>query len=338
MKKVKSVPVISKTRKKQIPSLHKMTDTVERRRKLEEALQNRDTRLIVVEITGGSVIAIAALLGNILLCLAILKVRALRKIQNYYIVALAMSDFLLTLLGVSFSLTAATLGRWPFDDTICQIQGTLAYFFTCFSLLNITLIALHRYVKMVRSVSLYQKIYSKKNVLLSIGVCGIFCGVFTIPFVLQKFCFHPGILICFPCKSEDAKEQALLFGSYAVVISMSFPVIIFCYYKVFRKVRAHFAQIADSTLHEDALKSFAEEVKITKILFAVMIAFLLCWSPVATIESLDTLGGGYILQRQVYLIATFAGAANLAINPVIYGLMQKQFRDAYKKVLKCTKN
>lgn len=110
---------------------------------------------------------------------------------------------------------------------------------------------------------------------------------------------------------------------------------VFCYYKVFRKVRAHFAQIADSTLHVDTTRSYKEEVKITKILFAILVTFLVCWTPAFTFEILGTLRGDYKLQRQVYLIMFYTGAANCAINPVIYGLMQKQFRDAYRKVLKC---
>lgn len=110
---------------------------------------------------------------------------------------------------------------------------------------------------------------------------------------------------------------------------------VFCYYKVFRKVRAHFAQIADSTLHVDTMRSYKEEVKITKILFAILGAFLVCWTPAFTFEILGTLRGDYKLQRQVYLVMFYTGAANCAINPVIYGLMQKHFRDSYIKVLKC---
>lgn len=308
---------------------------MERKKIIEDDLKNRETWVITVEFTAASVVVAAALIGNMLLCAAIHRFRALRTIQNYYIVTLAISDFLLTLLCVTLALVVMILGRWPFGDTICQIQGSLIYYCASFSLLNMTLIALNRYVKMVRSVNIYQKIYTKKNVLLSITVCGIFSGVFIIPYVWQKFCFHPGILACFACKSEDAKEQALILAPYSVLMAVTYPVMLFCYYKVFRKVRAHFAQIADSTLHEDIQKSMAEEIKITKILFAALMAFLICWTPAFTIEYLGTLQGEYTLKRQVYLILSFTGAANAAVNPLIYGLAQRRFRQAYRKVLTC---
>ncbi|XP_078370663.1 histamine H2 receptor-like [Oculina patagonica] len=312
-----------------------MDNALGRKKSIEEDLKNRETWLIAVEFTSASMVVTVALIGNMLLCAAIYRFRALRTIQNYYIVALAISDLLSTLLCVSLALVVGILGRWPFGDTICQTQGSLTYYFASFSLLNMTLIAVNRYVKMVRSVNIYQRIYTKNNVLLSIVVCGIFSGVFIIPYVWQKFCFHPGIMACFPCKGESKKEQARLIGPYSVFIAVTFPVVFFSYYKVFRKVRNHFAQIADSTLHENIQKSFAEEAKITKILFAVLVAFLICWIPGFTIEFLGILQGEYTLKRQVYLILSFTGAANAAINPMIYGLTQKRFRQAYKKVLTC---
>lgn len=78
-----------------------------------------------------------------------------------------------------------------------------------------------------------------------------------------------------------------------------------------------------------------KEVKITKIRFAVFAAFLVCQTPAFAFEILGTFRGDYKLQRQVYLVMFYTGAANCAVNLVIYGLMQKKFRDAYWKVLKC---
>ena len=310
-------------------------NTLERKRIIEDALENRELWLTIIESALASVIILSALVGNIVLCLSIYRFRSLRKIQNYYVVALAISDFLLNILCALLGLVVLFLGRWPFGDTICQIQGALTYFFACFSLLNVTLIALNRYVKMVRSADIYQKIYTKNNVLLSIAVSAFFSGIFIIPFAIQRFSFHPGQLACFPCKSEDKSKQALILSPYAALIAVTYPFMAFCYYKVFRKVRAHFNQVAASTLPGHAMKLFSEEVKITKILFAILIAFVICWTPVFAIEFLDTLQGEYRLDRHVYFILPLAGVTSSAVNPVIYGLTQKRFRVAYKKVLTC---
>lgn len=256
---------------------------------MDAALQSRELWMTVLESTLACAIAVPALIGNILLCLAIYRFRALRKIQYYYIFTLAVSDFLLTLLFISLSFAVPILGRWPFGEAVCQMQVSLIYYFASFSLLNMMLMALNRYHKIVRSVNIFQRIYTKNHVLISIVASAFFSRVFVIPFVTQMFCFHSGKLACIVCKSGDRNEQPFILVSYAVLIAMTYPVIAICYWKVFRQARAYFAQVAESTLHEDAQKSFAEEVKVTKVLFAILIAFVICWKPAFAIEFLDTL-------------------------------------------------
>ena len=116
-----------------------MTDTTEKERNLEEDLKNRETWLRILDLSTATAVTIVGLLGNVILCLAIYKVRAHRKIQNYYIVALSTSDFLFIFFSAPPSLVIAFLGRWPFGDTICQMRGNLTFYFVSFSIFNLTL-------------------------------------------------------------------------------------------------------------------------------------------------------------------------------------------------------
>lgn len=306
-----------------------------RNRSTEHSIIGRETWLTVTESVAVLVIIITALIGNLTLCFAVYRFRALRRIQNYYIVSLAILDLLVTSLCISTALVVAILGRWPFGVLVCQIQGSLLYFLGSSLLLNLTLIALNRYFKMVRPVTIYQMIYTKRNVLLSIAASGIFSGVFTISFLLRGFCFHPGKLTCFACKTTNKRDQSLLFASYGTLLATTYPVMAFCYYRVFSKVHDHFGHVGDSSLHGNNVKSFTEEVKVTKMLFVVLVAFLIGWTPAFFIEFYDIYQGDYMLKRPVYLIMFYTLAANCAVNPLIYGWMQRHFREAYKKVLTC---
>ena len=55
------------------------------------------------------------------------------------------------------------------------------------------------------------------------------------------------------------------------------------------------------------------------------------------IDFYEVLGGYYTLPRQVYMLNIFTYASSSAINPMIYGLMKREFKEAYKQVL-CCKN
>lgn len=71
------------------------------------------------------------------------------------------------------------------------------------------------------------------------------------------------------------------------------------------------------------------------MLLATVLAFFICWTPSFITDLYEVFGGYYTLPRQVYMLNVFTFVGSSAVNPVIYGLMKKEFKEAYKTVLKC---
>ena len=76
------------------------------------------------------------------------------------------------------------------------------------------------------------------------------------------------------------------------------------------------------------------EARTTATMVAVVIAFYVCWTPLGITAFL------YVFDRPLrgFGFATFAfvfTCMNGVINPLIYGVMNKQFRKAYKKMFRC---
>ena len=316
-----------------------MNTTDERIVRLTLALKSRERWLVATESTVYFAVVLTAFLGNTMLCLAFYKTRTLRTPQNYYLVSLALTDILN---AVNCSLTLAVLitGRWPFGDFTCQIQGTVMSICASVSLLTLGIIAINRYTKICRSSSLYQKIFSKRNVLKTIAMTWISAallvfGAFFSP--RPVYTFHHGKCWCF--YQLDRKENSGLYiyitFCYSITVSLTFPSIIFSYLKVLRKIRAHFVQIGNSSLHDDNSIAFAEEVKVTAMLFTTILAFFLCWVPSIIIDFYEAITGYQTLPREVYMLNIFTYLLSSAINPLIYGLMNREFKVAYKKVLGC---
>ena len=75
------------------------------------------------------------------------------------------------------------------------------------------------------------------------------------------------------------------------------------------------------------------EAKTTAIMVGVVIAFYVCWTPVAIASVLFA----FNLQPSEFGLVTFAiviTCTNGVINPIIYGIMNKKFRKAYKTIFR----
>ncbi|CAG2121773.1 unnamed protein product, partial [Medioppia subpectinata] len=66
-------------------------------------------------------IMILIVVGNMLVCIAIATEKSLKPVQNWFIASLAVSDFLLGLVIMPFSLARELMGYWMFGKVWCDI-------------------------------------------------------------------------------------------------------------------------------------------------------------------------------------------------------------------------
>lgn len=301
------------------------------------SLENRELGATLLESTICVAVALSAFLGNALLCLSLYKSLGFRAPHNYYITNLATADMMFAVFCMPFFLASLIKGKWIFGDTFCQVQGTLIFILVITSLFTMALIAVNRFLKITKPVNIHRKIYSKRNILLSIllaWMVSITIVVAVFSFENQPFRFHPGKFLCFLDMNHEGVRLYTL-GAYVILSAVVFPVMTFCYFKVYRKVKAHFAEIGNSGLVQQASRSFVNEAKITKMLFVTLLAFLVCWTPAIITDVFEAFYGQYSLPRQVYFWQIVIYASSSAVNPVIYGFMRRELRTAYKHVLTC---
>ncbi|EFO82140.1 CRE-DOP-1 protein [Caenorhabditis remanei] len=93
-----------------------------------------------------SILIILALFGNLLVCAAILWDRSLRKQpENLFLVSLAVSDLLVSVLVMVFAAVNDILGYWPFGQFYCQFWISFDITTCTASILNLCAISLDRY-------------------------------------------------------------------------------------------------------------------------------------------------------------------------------------------------
>uniref|UniRef100_S4RP64 Histamine receptor H2a n=1 Tax=Petromyzon marinus TaxID=7757 RepID=S4RP64_PETMA len=76
------------------------------------------------------------------------------------------------------------------------------------------------------------------------------------------------------------------------------------------------------------------EHKATATLSAVMGAFVTCWFPYFTVFTFQGVTGASV-EANAFAVVLWLGYANSALNPLIYATLNRDFRVAFAKLLRC---
>ena len=297
-------------------------------------LPYRSTGVIVVESALFLVNATVAVIGNALVCLAIYRNPGLRSTTNLYITALAVTDMLTALICESLSSGVLITGRWIYGQQICKVQGFLAHYLIYTSVYTMTITAINRYFRMTKP-QMYRKIFSFKNSLvIMLGLWAFLAIIVGLPVMAgwASFQFLPDFAGCAWFFHTQAANTG--FNVFQSVMCTVIPsvVIVYCYVKVSRTIRAHNANIQDTLQGQNRIS--VEEIKITKTLYALVVGFGFCWIPSFSIVILVRIFLNHTPHGVAFVTIYLIGLSS-AINPFIYGAMNRSFRKEFRKILCC---
>lgn len=310
---------------------------------VSSTISNRSLPSAIVEPFLFIIINSTAIVGNVFVIVAISRNPALRKITNWYILSLAISDLFVAVTCFPLTLGASMKGQWMYSDVMCQIQGHVIQVWACFSLTIVALTAVNRYYRVVRPV-LYRKIFSKRLTII-ITASSLFVSALMavgMMFVMRaRFQFGPHFF-CTPNFTNRQLKKTVSLPIFLAFILISLMVVIFCYVKVYRVVRRHVILVCPNlraeTFQRQSKNSFTcrvDEINATKMVFAIITVYCLLWIPVCIIGALYVCD--IVLPRWTHLMYDYLLFITAATNPLIYGLMNKAFRDEYVRIMKCQK-
>ncbi|XP_046383807.1 G-protein coupled receptor moody isoform X1 [Ischnura elegans] len=291
------------------------------------------------------VVMIVGLLGNLLTVFALLRCPRLRNVAAAFIISLCAADFLFCLLVLPFSTSRFVHGTWIHGGALCTLFPFLRYGNIGVSLLSIAMITVNRYI-MIAHHNIYHRVYTKLWIAVMIAFCWVFSYGMQLPTLFGlwgSFGYDEKLGTCSILgDSENRSSKTALFITGFLTPCI---VIVVCYARIFwvvhsseKRMRKH-ANASGNKGEEDARKKKSDreaktkrnEWRITKMVLAIFLSFLVCYLPITIVKVTDkevSYPGfhvlGYIL---LYLSA--------CINPIIYVIMNKQYRQAYKTVLLC---
>uniref|UniRef100_A0A3Q4I0T5 Dopamine receptor D3 n=1 Tax=Neolamprologus brichardi TaxID=32507 RepID=A0A3Q4I0T5_NEOBR len=129
-----------------------------------------------------SLLILAIVFGNVLVCLAVLRERSLQTTTNYLVVSLAVSDLLVASLVMPWAVYLEVVGgAWLFSRLYCNIFVTLDVMMCTASILNLCAISIDRYTAVVMPVLYNTTHRSRKRVFVMIATVWVLAFAVSCP-------------------------------------------------------------------------------------------------------------------------------------------------------------
>ncbi|XP_068704421.1 melanopsin-like isoform X2 [Montipora foliosa] len=278
-------------------------------------------------------ICLTSFLGNSLVIYTIHKDTRLNTITNVLIENLAYSDIFMAIFHMPFWIVSLRFGKWVFGHVACEVAGVTQLIFGIVSLLTMTAIAIHRYLKVCRP-RLYTKFFSNRKATYVIVFC---CWMLSIALNTPQLygwgniAFHKFFTDC-TCEWANPDISYIIFLG-AMTIFTPATIIFGCYYVIYKTVRASARRVQGHFDLPNLGKSEDKsDAKVLNTSLVVVCVYIACWTPLSVIGFMEAFG----LQspRLAYFISYAGAYCSSMTNPFIYGIMSPQFKRAFSTILR----
>ena len=269
---------------------------------------------------------ISTVLGNILVCLVILKDRNLRTPSNVFLVNMSLSDILFCLLSIPMDMVFLSYREtWSFGKHLNIAFDAIRFGFTLLAFINITAIACERYMAITRPFS-YKTILNKPR--------SVFCCCCTWLY-MALLIFG---LVQFTFKTPKKTYTFLIPGYvyYTVLyshVAITFTAVPFLYYKIFLVAKRQKLKIFQQT-GWNRQKYFYLQMKAVRTIFLVTLLFVIVWLPFLVKQLLalkDIFEGKWCIENSAITTITYC---NGAVNFFVYYFRDTRIRKALIKLFK----
>lgn len=290
------------------------------------------------------VLAIGALgvSGNALVMFAFYSNKKLRNLPNYFIMNLAVSDFLMAFTQSPIFFINSLYKEWVFGETGCKIYAFCGALFGISSMVNLLAISIDRYLVITRPLRSVNW-SSKRRTALTIALVWVYSLAWSLAPLLGWSSYIPEGLMTsctwdYVTYSVSNRSYTMMLCCFVFFIPLA--IIFYCYLHMFwairktsREVERLGTQVRKCTLVQQ--KSIRSEWKLAKIAFVVIVVYVLSWSPYACVTMISWAGHANILSPYSKAVPAIIAKASTIYNPFIYAIIHNKYRMTLSEKVPC---
>ncbi|GAB0091383.1 uncharacterized protein DMENIID0001_062220 [Sergentomyia squamirostris] len=307
-------------------------------------------------------VGLVAVIGNGMVIAVFQKERRLRRRTNYYIVSLAIADFLVGLLGIPFAVLAS-IGL-PTNLHACLFTISLLVVLCTISIFCLVAVSVDRYWAILHPMA-YSRNVRTKTAIVIISMCWVAGSIVGF---LPLFGWHQDQPVNTACLFEGVMSyDYLVFLYFGTIIT---PAIILAgfYAHIYRVILKQIRQIVTmnpgggiSSRRSSSRKSTSSstptlraanhtnqsggtmlrvlgaaqkrEVKATQNLSIIVLFFMICWIPLYTVNCIKAFCQDCTVPPTMTFFFIILSHLNSAVNPILYAYHLRDFRAALKSLL-----
>ncbi|XP_074408466.1 5-hydroxytryptamine receptor 4 isoform X2 [Zonotrichia albicollis] len=200
-----------------------------------------------------SAVILMAILGNLLVMVAVCRDRQLRKIKtNYFIVSLAFADLLVSVLVMPFGAMELVQDNWIYGEMFCLVRTSLDVLLTTASILHLCCISLDRYYAICCQPLVYRNKMTPLRIALMLGGCWVIPTFISFLPIMQGW-NSIGIIDLIQQRQFNKASNStycifMVNKPYAITCSVvafyiPFLLMVLAYHRIYVTARAHARQI-----------------------------------------------------------------------------------------------
>nr|AJD38895.1 short-wavelength sensitive opsin 2A beta [Signigobius biocellatus] len=267
---------------------------------------------------------------NALTIACTIQYKKLRSHLNYILVNLAISNLLVSCVGSCTTMVTFGCRYFVFGPLICKIEGFLVTLGGMVSLWSLTVIAFERWLVICKPLGTF--IFKPDHAIVCCVFTWIFALVASTPPLFGWSRYIPEGLQCscgpdwYTSNNKYNNESYVMF-LFGFCFACPLATIVFCYAQLLITMKMAAKAQAESASTQKA------EREVTRMVVVMVVGFLVCWLPYASFALWMVNNRGETFDLRMATIPSVFSKSSAVYNPVIYIVLNKQFRSCMKKML-----